>query len=227
MGKIIEFPSQEELKAFLVAEVMTLHYRSIQTRGTFHMALSGGRSILPVLEGLRTLEINWQRCHLYQVDERLVPPDSEDSNQRLLREQLTRFVDIPERNLHFVEIMESPEQSASAYERLLRKTLPEGGFDLVVLGLGRDCHVASLFPETPQLTEDHALVVGVKAERVPHARVSLTFSGLSMAGKVFLLVVGREKLQAYRMLTQNGVSELKCPGRKLLRQDNCTALVAV
>lgn len=225
MGKIINLSSQSELISFLRQQTLKLYEDAITDRGTFHIALSGGRSILPFLEMFRELELQWQNIHIYQVDERIVPPDSDESNQKLIREHLCRFVYISEKNLHFVPITEEPEQSALKYERILKENLPEMFFDEVVLGLGKDCHVASLFPEGPWLERMDTMVVAVEGKGVPYQRVSLTFKALTRTKRLYLLVIGKEKLQALRLLTDSRISVRQCPGKGLLKSENCLVLV--
>ncbi|RME65850.1 MAG: 6-phosphogluconolactonase [Nitrospirae bacterium] len=227
VGKIIKLPSLQDLMGFLRTETLKLYEEAITQQGTFHIALSGGNSILPFLDMFRDMKLQWEKVHIYQVDERLVPPQSEESNQKLIRDRLCRFVSIPEDNLHFVPITQSPEQSAIEYERMIKESLPERGFDAVVMGLGKDCHVASLFPDGPWLDVKDALTVTVVRKETPQPRVSLTFSGLARTKRLYLLIIGKEKLQALRMLQDKRVSVGKCPGKELLKLRNSFVLAAI
>ncbi len=226
MGKIVELPTISDLLGTFKEQLLELYQQALALRGSFHMALSGGSSIKPVLSMLSQMSLQWQRVHIYQVDERLVPPESAESNQRLLKEGLC--VDrIPEENLHFVPYTENPAQAASEYEKSLRQYLPPEGFDSIVLGLGMDCHVASLFPEGPWLAETQRLVVAVQAENIPQPRVSLSLKALAMSRALYLLVLGPKKAQALKMLLDSNTPPETCPGKYLLEFTQCRVLVCL
>ena len=100
-------------------------------RSPFRIALTGGSTPRPVYERLSELELDWPSWHVWWSDERLVPPDDPESNERVAREALLSRVPVPEEQIHPL--------------RSLEVQLPER-FDLVLLGLGHDGHTASLYP---------------------------------------------------------------------------------
>lgn len=118
-------------------------------------ALAGGGTPAPTYRMLARRyahELPWERVHLFWGDERMVPPDHPESNQRMVRRELIDVVDIPEENVHPVPTdLGSPEQAAEHYHHELRlffalRNRQRPRFDLVLLGLGEDAHTASLFP---------------------------------------------------------------------------------
>ena len=145
----------------------------------FRVALAGGSTPRLVYERLSELDLDWARWHVWWSDERVVPPDHPDSNERMAREALVDRVAIPAAQVH-------PLRS-SAVE------LPDR-FDVILLGIGPDGHCASLFPGDAALeaTEPIALV-----ERPglppPHPRLTFTYPVLNSAAATAFLVGGAEK----------------------------------
>lgn len=154
------------------------------------LALSGGQSTIGLCEALATRTLDWSRVDLYQVDERAVPPDHEDSNARLLRVHLLDALGDRAPTFHRMEAeREALDEAASAYAELLPDAL-----DVVVLGVGPDGHTASLFPGFPQLEERAAKVVAVTGSpKPPPRRMTLTFPVLEGARSVFGIAIGEGK----------------------------------
>jgi len=169
----------------------------------FHIALSGGTTPRYLYEQL-TLpgfidKIPWDSTHIYFGDERCVPPDHQDSNFRMANDALLQHVPIPRNQIHRIEAeIPVPHLCATRYERVLDENLPstrQGGkyFDLILLGLGPDGHIASLFPDTAILQEDTRLVAPVYVEKLKCWRISLTFPAIGLARHIIILVAGHNK----------------------------------
>jgi 6-phosphogluconolactonase len=158
-----------------------------QARTGGHVVLTGGSTPRSAYELAAKLEPDWSRVDVWFTDERCVPPDDERSNYRLVEETL---LDRLERLPAAVHRMESPEQ----YERELDGV---GTFDLVLLGLGPDGHVASLFPNFPTLDIDDRDVVGSEAGLEPFVdRITLTLPRLCNTREMQFLVTGEDKADA-------------------------------
>lgn len=144
--------------------------------------------------------IPWSRVHWFLSDDRFVPQDDERSNARLARRA---FLDAcaPPQNVHAIRTdVETPDEAARLYELELRAFHPmplESAplFDLVLLGIGSDGHVASLFPDTGGLNETRRWAVGVpEAGLAPFVpRVSLTLPCLAQCREMLLLASGHDK----------------------------------
>lgn len=141
----------------------------------FRLALAGGSTPKAVYERLASLDLEWHRWHLWWGDERLVPSDHADSNERMAREALLNRVAIPEEQIH-------PLRSTEV-------ALPDR-FDLVLLGIGADGHTASLFPGDPGLDAVEPII---RVERPDHPRLSLTFPVVNGARAAAFLVSGGGK----------------------------------
>ena len=182
---------------------------AVAKRGRFALALSGGTTPARYLELLAAQELPWQAVHVFWADERLVEPESPDSNCHLARERLLSRVPVPEGNVHPMVggAWRSQEQAAQAYETLLRGFFGNKGlpvFDVIHLGLGGDGHTASLFPGQPALGEQKRLVVPVEYAKAspPVARLTLTLPVINAARLVFFLVSGPDKARLAREIQE-------------------------
>lgn len=178
-------------------------------RGHCSVALTGGSTPRAFYRRLAeepfSGRLPWERIHFFWGDERHVPPDHADSNFRMAHEALLAAVPVPRENIHRI-LAEDPDaaRAASAYEQTLRDffALPAGAFprfDVLLLGLGPDAHVASLFPGSPALRERERLVVAPRLETPRHLgtfRITLTVPVLNHAARTFFLVSGAEKADA-------------------------------
>jgi 6-phosphogluconolactonase len=179
-----------------------------EVRGRFMVALSGGSTPKALFRLLAAPPyrdaIDWERVHLFWGDERPVPPDDEQSNYRMTRENLLTHIPIPAEQIHRIRA-EDPDHEAAAdgYAETLRETfglakdeLPR--FDLIHLGLGTEGHTASLFPGSPALTERERLVAAPWVEKLNTHRITLTPPVLNAAREVQFLVAGAEKAAIVR-----------------------------
>lgn len=173
----------------------------------FTLALSGGSTPKHLYQRLAAADfaarLDWPRVHLFWGDERCVPPDDPASNYRLARETLLDHLSIPSVNIHRIPGEQEPAQAAARYDRRLRDFF--GGlprFDLILLGLGDDGHIASLFPHTPALQERHRYAVHSTAPVPPIHRVTLTLPVINAAARVLFLVSGAGKAAILRRVLE-------------------------
>jgi 6-phosphogluconolactonase len=164
----------------------------------FSIALSGGDTARSCYERLASVggeQIDWWQVDVYWGDERCVPPESPESNERLGREALLERVGAA----HAVYPMRCDE-GAEPYQLRVGEL---GQFDIVHLGLGPDGHTASLIPDSPGLDVDPGLLVCLNTDpsgRNPHQRMTLTFSGIARARLALFTVTGEEKQAAMQMV---------------------------
>ena len=166
-----------------------------------HISLTGGSTPGRAYEEAARLEQDWSRATLWWGDDRCVPPDDELSNYRLAREALLDVLpDEGSPEVHRIPAERGPYTGADDYERELRSVLGEQipRLDLMLLGLGPDAHVASLFPGQPSLDVGDRPVVGVpEAGHEPFVpRISLTLAAINAARQVVFLVAGEGKAEA-------------------------------
>lgn len=164
----------------------------------FTIALSGGATARDCYERLALVaddHIDWWNVDVYWGDERCVPSDSEDSNERLGREALLERVG----GVHAVHPMRCPD-GADRYQLLVGDV---GRFDVIHLGVGPDGHTASLFPGSPGLDADPGRLVVMNSDptgRNPFDRMTLTFSGISRGRVVVFTVAGDSKKEAMQAI---------------------------
>jgi 6-phosphogluconolactonase len=152
--------------------------------------------------------VDWSRVSFYWGDERFVGPDSEDRNAVQARKALLDGIGVDPARVHEVPSTadaDSPDAAAAAYAEVVRAA-GGGTFAVVMLGVGPDGHVASLFPGFPQLDVDDAIAVGVTGSpKPPPERVSLTFPALNRADEVWFVVAGDDKAEAVaRAVAESG-----------------------
>lgn len=200
MGKKIHaYPNKDKLVTATTERVINEIGQAIQERGLCKIALAGGntpREIYSMLaESTYRDRVDWDRLHLFWGDERMVPPEHEDSNFRMVKETLLDHVRIPDGNVHRIRGENVPEQAAQEYAELLHNHFKEDSprFDIILLGIGEDGHTASLFPGTDAVEECKLYTVAVFVPRPDAWRVTLTFPVLNAAREVFFLVSGRSK----------------------------------
>ncbi|TVR01121.1 MAG: 6-phosphogluconolactonase [Desulfovibrionales bacterium] len=189
------------------------------------LALSGGRSPIKLFELLRSgpqgtsREIPWERVVVCWVDERFVPQDHLESNFGLARKWLLSSLPIPAEQIFPMPTgSASPEQAAREYEQTLRRLFTAESepadffprFDLVVLGMGPDGHVASLFPDKPALGERTRWVTHEPEPGMePHIpRITLTLPVLNHARSTVALVTGSKKQPAFEQAQNEPNSRL-------------------
>lgn len=160
----------------------------------FALALSGGSTARRCYERLASdaaESIDWWQVDVYWGDERCVPPDHEDSNERLGREALLQRVGMA-RSIYPMRC----DEGAEAYHMRIGDL---GRFDVVHLGLGADGHTASLFPGSAALQADPGLLVAMNEDPAganEHARMTLTLAGIARARLVLVTVEGEAKREA-------------------------------
>jgi 6-phosphogluconolactonase len=211
----------EDLARRAVGLFVSAAREAIYARGTFYTAISGGHTPKRFFQLLATVpeakSLPWDKVQLFWVDERYVPPDSEDSNYRLAADTFLGKVDIPADNVHRIPTeYDDINDAAHVYEQTIREVfgLREGEspqFDLIVLGMGSDGHTGSLFPNSYATFDvnDLACVVYVLDQTLN--RVTLTHPVLSAAKRLAVLVSGAEKAQTLKEVLTSEPDEVKYP----------------
>jgi 6-phosphogluconolactonase len=200
MGKKIHvYPNKEKLVIATAERIVYLIEHAIQENGLCNIALAGGNTPREVYTKLAANScrdrVDWNGLHLFWGDERMVPPDHQDSNFRMVQQTLLEHINIPDGNVHRIRGENTPEKASEEYAQLLHNSFREDipCFDLILLGIGEDGHTASLFPDTDAIEECKRHVVAVFVPRLNTWRVTLTFPVLNAAREVFFLVSGSSK----------------------------------
>lgn len=174
-----------------------------------HIAITGGTVGTLTLEGLKELTkgIDLSKLHVWWVDERFVPRVSPDRNELQARTAWLEGSGILEQNVHAFPASDSTsiEDAANSFATEIETVNPE--FELVLLGMGEDGHVASLFPGSQGLAFGDYVVVEQNSPKPPKTRLSLSTKAINSAREVMFLVSGLEKAQAVREV-MSGVGNL-------------------
>lgn len=198
--RVAVFEDQAALSQATAEFVRAAALRAVEARGKFRLALAGGSTPLEAYRLLgRDPAFPWARTQVFWSDERCVPAGHPDSNRGAALAALGPPQALPPDNLHPIRGRLAPQEAAQDYEWRLKGFFADQGrpeFDLVLLGLGPDGHVASLFPGGPGLAEGGAWVVPVPAPAhlaPPVPRVSLSLWALNQARQILLSVSGAAK----------------------------------
>jgi 6-phosphogluconolactonase len=159
-----------------------------------HIALTGGRAPALAYEEAAKREPDWSNVELWWSDERCVPPDDELSNYALAKRTLLDNLGSAPRQVHRIKGELGKERAAADYERELGDTV----FDLELLGIGPDGHVASLFPNAPTLQERRRVLPAEPGLEPFVDRVTLSIPALSSARMIVFALGGAEKADAAR-----------------------------
>jgi 6-phosphogluconolactonase len=157
-----------------------------------HIALTGGRTPEPAYEEAAKREPDWSKAEIWWSDERCVPPDDDLSNYALAKRTLLDRLERDPRAVHRIKGELGKEEAAADYERELGDTV----FDLELLGLGKDGHVASLFPNAPTLGQSRRVLPAEPGLEPFVDRVTLSIPALNSARAIVFAVSGAEKADA-------------------------------
>ncbi len=199
--KIIK-PDPEAACLEAAKNFLRLAHQCVEQKGEFSVALAGGSTPKKFYQILSqapySTSIPWGKMRVFFGDERAVAPDHPDSNYGMANQNLFKKISIDPLHVHRISAELPPEQAAEAYHTILKTFLPSNDagipvIDLVILGLGDDGHVASLFPGTEILDVEDKTAAPVWVEKKNSWRISLTFPIINSAENVWMMVTGEGK----------------------------------
>jgi 6-phosphogluconolactonase len=209
MNKVVEtYPDSEALAAAACERLISAIDAAVAARGQALIALTGGGNGNRLLGKLKeqSQRNDWSKVHLFWGDERYVPHDDDDRNDKQARAALLDHIDIPARNVHPMPASDGEfggdiDAAALAYEQVLAAYAqpgdPSPDFDVHLLGVGPEGHINSLFPDTPAVRETTRLVVSVTdSPKPPPQRITLTLPALQRSREVWTMVSGSDKADA-------------------------------
>jgi 6-phosphogluconolactonase len=194
------FSAQDELSATLSQNIARELQQAIDKRGRASLIVSGGNTPKPLFEKLSQIEIAWEKVTVGLCDERWLEPSDDDSNEKLVKTHLlqnraskARFVGM------YTQAKSAKEAEEECSQRIREQLFP---FDVLLLGMGNDGHIASLFPDNEKLEEAFdlerkTLCVAIAPDSAPHMRMSLTLGAIVSAEHLYLHFEGVEKLALY------------------------------
>ncbi len=224
--QVVVHRDKELMAKAAAARLITKVVDAQAARGSASVVLTGGRNGNALLAALAEAPardaVDWSRLDLWWGDERFLPEGDPDRNVIQARSALLDAVPLDPARVHPMPASDGPfggdvDAAAESYaEELARAAGPQDHgpvptFDVLMLGVGPDTHVASLFPEHPGVRESERMVIGVRgAPKPPPTRVSLTLPAIRAAREVWLLAAGADKANA-AAIALSGAGELQAP----------------
>jgi 6-phosphogluconolactonase len=222
-GVLVE-PDPDRL-ARAVAEELVARLAAAQAAyGTASVVLTGGGVGIAVLEQVAAVtggRVDWTAVDVWWGDERFVPADDDQRNEKAARRALLDVMRVPAERVHPIPPSDGefagPEDAAAWYAGELAAAAPPGRdlarFDVLLLGIGPEGHTASIFPESPAVHDQRPVFAVRDCPKPPPTRVSLGFSAINSADEVWLVVAGQDKAPAVaRALTGADPVELPAAG---------------
>lgn len=193
-----QFDSAQTCADALAEDIRFFLEKTLASKNHAVLAVSGGRSPIPLFKALSQHNISWDNVHVILVDERYVKPDHDDSNERLVRTHLLQNHAAKARFTGLAYQTESLQDDV----RHANQELPPA--DIIVLGMGDDGHIASLFPHAPQLAQALVTKPGnnpsythISPPGAPHERISMTLAGMQKADCLILEINGATKRDVF------------------------------
>ncbi len=200
-----------ELSAAVAARLITRLADVQSARGEASLVMTGGSIARSTLEAVAASPargaVDWRRLDVWWGDERFLPAGDEERNETLAREALLDAVPVDPERVHPMPASDGPdgddpEAAAARYAaELARAARPEDhgpapAFDVCLLGVGPDGHIASLFPEHPALYDDAPVLAVRNSPKPPPTRISLGFAVIQGSREVWAVVAGEDKAKA-------------------------------
>jgi 6-phosphogluconolactonase len=190
-----QFSDTTALNQQFAAEITEHLQQAIHLRGEAVLVVSGGRTPLPLFQALATTELDWSKVTITLADDRFLPDDAPDSNERLVKSALLQQHAASAR---YISLYAPAETAETAVPELLERVKSLPRFDVVILGMGEDGHTASLFPCSKELAagmaDDAPDLLATNPTTAPYQRISFSRARLSQGRAIYLHLVGGKKL---------------------------------
>ncbi|MFQ6172536.1 6-phosphogluconolactonase [Oryzobacter sp. R7] len=204
-AQVVVHPTKQSLADAAAARLVVAVLDAQAARGVAHVSMTGGSMGSAIVRSVTQAPgrdaVDWSGVHVWWGDERYLPAGDPDRNDTQNDEAGLSTLGLDPANVHRVpgpDTSGSPEESAAAYSATVRSA-GAGAFDVMVLGVGPDGHIASLFPGHPASGTTDAIAIAVHdSPKPPPTRVSLTVECLERSREVWFLVAGADKADAVR-----------------------------
>jgi 6-phosphogluconolactonase len=214
----------------VAARLVTRLVDAVAARDTASLVLTGGGIGTAVLTELAAAPardaVDWRRVDIWWGDERFLPSGDKERNETGARAALLDHVDVDPARVHPMPPSDGPdgddpEAAAARYAAWLREDArPEDhgavpSFDVLLLGIGPEGHIASLFPGMPALYDDRPVVAVRGAPKPPPTRLTMTLPSINAAREVWILSAGKEKAGAVALaLSDAGPVQVPAAGAR-------------
>ena len=203
MPEMLSFEDRSSLDLALAAQVASWLEQGIAERGSGYLVVSGGSTPKQLFSLLSRNKLDWRRVVIVLADERWVPLDHEDRNERTVRSTLLQGAAA---DANFLSLTPTPDDSVANVTGLstLLASLPT--FDVVLLGMGEDAHTASLFPCASEIKEGITTKEGAlmtRPKNAPYDRISLSKHRLQDTRHGVIHIVGDQKKRVYDKVSRS------------------------
>lgn len=222
--EVLRHPNARELADAVAARLVTTLVERLADTGRAHLCLTGGGIGTAVLAAVAASPgrdaVDWGRVDVWWGDERFLPEGDADRNETSARAALLSHVPVHPDRVHPIPgpwgARDVDRAAADYAEELARAARPEDhgpvpSMDVLLLGIGPDAHVASLFPEQPALHDTRPVAPVRGAPKPPPTRVTLTLPTINAAREVWILAAGAEKAGAVRLALSEGAGAMQVP----------------
>jgi 6-phosphogluconolactonase len=236
---VVRHRDARSLADSVAARVITRLVERLTDTGSAHLCLTGGGIGTAVLAAIAASPscdaVDWPRVDVWWGDERYLPEGYAERNETGARAALLNHVPVRPERVHAIPgpwgSHSDVDQAAAAYAQALAAAArpedhgPAPAMDILLLGIGPDAHVASLFPGQPALHDDRPCVAVRGAPKPPPVRVTLTLATINAAREVWILASGAEKAGAVRLALSEGAGPFQVPAAGARGQDRTLFLL--
>ena len=213
-AEIIVHPDEPVLAAAVAGRLITALTDAQAIRGTASVVLTGGgigtAALAAVTSNPARDAVDWSRVDFWWGDERFLPSGDPERNETGARMSLLEHIPADPARVHAMAATDGPDgDDVDAAAARYAAALP-GGFDVLLLGIGPEGHVASLFPGRPELTDERPALAVRNSPKPPPTRISLTFGPIRSAREVWILASGESKADAIAAVA-SGADPNECP----------------
>jgi 6-phosphogluconolactonase len=222
------YEDAQEAAANCAAKILDLLAATLAGASHATLAISGGTTPKLMFADLAKARFDWDKVHLFWVDERGVPPTDPQSNYKLAKESFLDPAHFPSQNVHRIQAELAPDVAARLYADEIRTFLGLGPgelprFDIIHQGMGPDAHTAILFPGEAAIDDLENLVAAVYVEKLHQWRITLLPGVLRSAKQPIMLVAGEDQAEPLRSALYGPYDPKKLPvqvstydGRKVM-----------
>ncbi|AXR65025.1 6-phosphogluconolactonase [Leptospira mayottensis] len=193
---IIKFSNELDFLSHCLDRIKEISETKIQIKNCFHIVLTGGETAKLLYSELKFMQTDWSKWFFYFGDERCVPKDHIDSNWLMAERVLFKFIPVNERQIFRIPGHLGAERGALEYSKSIKSI---SSFDLVLLGLGEDGHIASLFPGMDLSKEEDAIAI-YDSPKLPKERVSLSLKRINVSDFILIIAKGSKKREIIKQI---------------------------
>lgn len=185
---------------------MNIAHNSINEKGSFNIVLTGGESILKLYQIFSFKKSNFEKWFIYIGDERILPKDHPDRNDTKIKNIWLKKKQVPQKNINFINAELGVYKAKKNYEQILSSIEK---FDLVLLSIGEDGHICSLFPGH-KYSKKQDVIIEKNSPKPPNKRISMSFKRLNSTKYLYKVIIGKNKKNIITKLSNGNKIPANC-----------------